>query len=164
MFGVLFLAAAAACTPAPNLSDALTIADPFTGYYDEGVVQQGSEQGWSHLVPSVTFRLRNNGQQPIANVQLLVAFWRAGDDGPTDDRDVLGLGSDPVPPGGTSAEITVRSSVGFNIEGARSELFTRSRFVDFTAKIFGKQGGRIYRLGEVKIDRQIIPRASSSRP
>jgi hypothetical protein len=157
-------AAPAACGPAPDLSASLKPVDMISGYYDDGVVRDGLMAGYNHLVPSVTFKLRNEGTVPISSVQLLVSFWADGSDGEADSKDVLGIGSDALAPGASTAPITVRASVGFNLEAARAQLFDQPRYKDFTAKIFGKRGGRIYRLGEFKLDRQIIPHIPSARP
>jgi len=156
--------APAACGSAPDLSTALKVTDMISGYYDDGVVREGVWAGYNHLVPSVTFRLRNEGTVPVNSVQLLVSFWADGKDGESDSKDVLGIGSEALAPGASTGPISVRSSVGFNLQAPRAELFVQRDYKDFVAKIFGKRGGRIYRLGEFKLDRQIIPHIPSARP
>ena len=160
----LATAGAASCGPAVDLSRALTVTDVFTGYYDNGVLQSGPNQGWTHMVPQVSFRLKNAHAESISSVQLLVAFWAAGDDGPLDDRELTGIGSAGLAPEAMTDAVTVRATVGFNLQAARSELFNASLFKDFTARIFAKRGGRIYRLGEFPIERRIIPHVSAPRP
>jgi hypothetical protein len=72
---------------------------------------------------------------------------------------VLGIGSEPMPPGAKSASpIMVRAGVGYTLEGPRSELFAHSLFRDFTVKVLAKRGGKIVRIADVKIDRRLIPR------
>ncbi len=150
---VVFLAAAAGCASGPeNLSTALAVTDVFSGYYDNGL-----KNGMNHLVPSVTFRLKNQWEQPLSSVQLTIDFWRDGADGPQDSSLIRGIGSDAVQPGQSTEPITVRASSGYTLVQPRAELFTHSDFRDMTVKIFGKRGGRIVPLGEYRIDRRLLP-------
>jgi hypothetical protein len=160
----LALATGASCS-AIDLSTALSVTDPFTGWYDNGVIADGPQKGWSHLVPQITFKLRNASADSVESVQVLVAFWAAGADGEADDREVLGIGGDGLAPGALTSAITVRSTVGHRLEIARSDFFSHSLYKDFVAKVFAKRGGRIYRLGEFPIERRIIPHSSvAGRP
>ena len=120
-----FAAAPAACGSAPDLSTALKVTDMISGYYDDGVVREGVWAGYNHLVPSVTFRLRNEGTVPVNSVQLLVSFWADGKDGEADSKDVLGISGDALMPGASTAPIPVRGSGGFKGQAARSELCVR---------------------------------------
>jgi hypothetical protein len=155
VFGLGILLACAGCGPRIDLTK-LSVTDTFTGYYDNGV-----KDGKNHLVPSISFRLQNDGTVPANQVQLTVAFWRAGDDGELDSREVLGIGSEPIPPGAASPEpILVRSGVGYTQEGPRAELFAHSLFKDFTVKILAKRDGKIVPIADIKVDRRLIPRVS----
>ena len=152
-FGIFL--ACAGCGPRIDLTK-LAVTDTFTGYYDNGV-----KDGKNHLVPSISFRLQNDGTVPATQIQLTVAFWKDGDDGELDSREVLGVGSEPIPAGAKSPNpILVRSGVGYTLEGPRADLFVHSAFTDFTVKILAKRDGKIVRIGEVKVDRRLIPRAS----
>ena len=153
---VVLLAGTPACGPGFDLT-ALEVTDVFSGWYDWGVVE-----GRNKLVPSISFRLKNTGEQPVEHVQLTVSFWQNGADGEKDSREVTGIGDDEVPPGGVSEPILVRSEIGYTIEQPRAELFTHSGFVDFTAKVFAKRGGRIVPLGEFVLERRIIPQTTTA--
>ena len=61
-------------------------------------------------------------------------------------------------PGATSDPIQVRAKFGYKLEGARADFFAHSLFVDFTIKVFGKINGRMFRIGEVTVDRKILPK------
>jgi hypothetical protein len=148
----LFLTAAAACGPGIDLSQALEVTDVFTGYYDDGV-----KNGTTHMVPSITFRLRNKIDKQIGPVQLSIAFWPVGADGEKDSVLVQGVGASGLKPGASTDPLLARSNVGFTLDGARADMFTNSRYVDWVAKVFASQAGSIYRLGEIKIDRTILP-------
>jgi hypothetical protein len=143
--------AISACGPGVDLTK-LEVTEVFTGYYDNGI-----KDGWNHLLPSISFRLKNNGSAPASDVQLSVAFWVDGDDGEKDSRQVLGIGHDALAPGAATTPILVRPDHGYRLEGPRSTLFENSGFRDMTAKIFGKRSGKIVRLGEFKIERRVLP-------
>lgn len=150
--------AGAGCGPAPDLAK-LEITDTFTGWYDFGVVG-----GLNKLVPSLSFRLKNNGTVPVDFVQLTVSFWQEGADGEQDSAEVRGIGSEAVAPGATSEPILVRATVGYTTGGARSEIFVNEDYKDFIVKVFAKRAGKIIPIGELKIDRRIIPQTASGRP
>ena len=155
---VLLLAGAAACNRGPtDLAAALGVADVFTGYYDNGI-----KDGKNHLVPSVTFRLKNQWDRTLSSVQVTIDFWRDGEDGPRDSSLIHAIGSSGLAPGASSEPITVRSSSGYTLEQPRAELFDHSDFRDMTVKVFGKRGGRIVPLGEYRIDRRLLPRVTGS--
>ena len=149
--------AEAGCGPAPDLAK-LELTDTFTGWYDFGVVG-----GLNKLVPSVSFRLKNNDSVPVDFVQLTVSFWQEGADGEQDSAEVRGIGNQAVAPAGLSDPILVRATVGYTTAGARSEIFVNEIYKDFIVKIFAKRAGKIIPIGELKIDRRIIPQTASGR-
>jgi hypothetical protein len=152
----LALAASVSCGQRVDLST-LTVTDAFTGWYDNGI-----KDGKNHLVPSLSFRLKNTGQTPVTYVQLTVSFWLKGADGEYDGREVTGVGETPIPPGGTSEPILVHAAYGYTLEQPRAELFSHSQFRDVTARVVAKRDGRLVKIGEVAIDRRLIPHAAQS--
>lgn len=148
----LVLIATAACVPGIDLSQALELTDTLSGYYDNGI-----KDGKSHMVPTITFRLHNKSDKAIGPVQLSIAFWPVGADGEKDSVLVQGIGGGGLKPGASTEPLLARSTVGFTVEGARADMFDNSLYVDWTAKVFASQAGNIYRLGEFKIDRRIVP-------
>lgn len=146
---------ASACGPSVDLAQ-ITVVDTLTGWYDAGI-----KDGLNKLVPSVSFRLKNDGTVPATEVALSVVFWRDGDDGEWDGKEVRGLGSTPLAPGASSDPILVRADTGYTIEQPRSELFSHSMFKDVTARVIAKRDGRNVRIGEIRIDRRIIPRLAA---
>ncbi|MEO8482116.1 MAG: hypothetical protein ABI634_07905 [Acidobacteriota bacterium] len=147
-----FLFSSVSCGPGVDLATALKVTDTFSGYYDFGIVN-----GLNKLVPSISFRLQSSATVPITQVQLIVGFWQKGADGDLDSREVTGIGSTALTPGGNTDPILVRSAAGYTIAQPRSELFTNSEFKDFTAKVFAKRAGKIVPLGEFPIEHRIIP-------
>jgi hypothetical protein len=152
----LALALSTSCGPRVDLS-ALAVTDTFTGWYDNGI-----KDGKNHLVPSVSFRLQNNGRSAASYVQLTVSFWLKGDDGEYDAREVTGISNTPIAPGGTSEPILVRATYGYTLEQPRADLFTHSQFRDATARVIAKRDGRLVLIGEVAIDRRLSPHAAQS--
>ena len=149
----------AACGPEVDLSQALEVTEVFSGYYDDGI-----KNGSNHLLPSITFRLHNRTASSIRSVELMLGFWAEGADGELDNVLTHGIAGSALPGGASTDQITVRTTVGYAQEGPRAELFNHRLFRDVTAKMFAKHGGKLYRLGEFKVERRLIPHASSGRP
>jgi hypothetical protein len=147
---LLAFVSAASCGPSPDLN-ALKVTDTLSGYYDAGL-----KDGKNYLVPSVTFRLENSGPA-MTGLELTVAYWRDGADGEWDSTLVQRIGNDRIDAGAKSDAVTVRAPVGYTLEGPRSDLFTNSLYHDVTARIFGRRAGTIVKLGEIKLERQILP-------
>jgi len=149
------LLGAAGCGPQLDLSK-LEPTEILSGYYDDGV-----KDGLNRLLPSISFRLKNNDALPASQVQLTVSFWRDGDDGEKDSLEIAGIGGEEVPQGGMIPPILVRAKVGYTLEQPRDELFTHSLFRDFTARIFAKRGGKIVPIGQFRIDRRVLPHVAA---
>ena len=151
-----------ACGPTPDLTT-IKLVPTMTGYYDNGPMPSTGE---NHLLPSVTFQLKNEGTLPLTNVDLVLAFWPNGADGEKDSKQIRAIKDQPLEPGATGEPITVRSDVGFRSLYPRAEFFGRPEFVDFTIRVFAQRNGRTVKLGEVPVERRLIPaaRRDGSRP
>lgn len=156
---LLVLLGGVACGPPIDLSKALQVTDVVSGWYDAGLVD-----GKNKLVPSISFKLHNATSARINTVQLTVSFWIEGADGELDSALVLGVDSSGLAPGASTQPILVRATAGYTLEQPRSELFSHSQFKDATAKLFGKQAGPFYPLGQFKVDRIILPHVFSGAP
>lgn len=152
----LMVALGSACGRAIDLSK-LKLTNVITGYHDDGI-----QNGLNKLVPSVSFSLQNADTIDATQVQLIVSFWHEGDDGELSSKEVAAIGSTAIVPGATGEPILVRSDNGYTIETARDTLFTHSMFKDFKAIVLAKRDGKIVRLGEIKIERRILPRLSAA--
>jgi hypothetical protein len=151
----VLLAGLTACRDV-DLREAIEITDVASGWHDNGL-----RDGWTHFVPSLTFRIKNTTTVPVANVALTVSFWKEGEDGEYDEVLLRGVLDAALQAGETGEPIVVRGNVGYNLEGARAELFSRSPFKDVVAKIFARRGGRIVPKGEFKIERRILAQSPS---
>jgi hypothetical protein len=163
--GVAGLITAAACSPAVDLSKALEVTDVVTGYADEGVHDTRMDDGRvipaNKLKPSITFALRNTTSDPLTSIEIMASFWQAGGDGEWDSIQTYAVsGSQEIAAGQKSAALTLKPNVAYNVEGARVSLFTHFLYKDVTVKLFAKRSGGLYRLGEFKVDRVLLPAAA----
>ena len=151
----LLVFAFAACAPAgcgspPDLKQGLHVTDVSSGWFDAGIVD-----GKNKLVPSVTFKLKKNGDVNLSSASLNVSFVFVGDQDPNDDVFVQN-----IPIQGTETEpITVRSKVGFTGDPpqTRAEMLQNSNFRDMDARIFAKQSSSQWvELQRVRIARQLL--------
>lgn len=149
---VFGLAVTMACGPNVDLSNALEVTDVLSGYYDAGV-----KDGKNYLKPTISFRLHNQGDRKIGPVQMTVSFWGEGADGEWDSVVLQAIRADGLEAGASTESILARLNIGYTLEGARAEFFNHSGFKDVTAKLFASQAGKIYPVGEFKLDRVIIP-------
>jgi hypothetical protein len=151
------IVAAQACGPTIDLQTDLEVVGLETGWDDNGI----GANGWNHLVPSIEFRLKNVSDHPVSSVQMTVDFWKEGDDGEWASSQIRGIGAEPLEPGAETEALIVRAENGYNLEAPRAELFLDSRFVDATAKVFARHGGKIVPVGEFKLERRIILQTTS---
>ena len=156
LFACVSLIAGAACGPQPDLK-AVKLIPGISGYSDGGIAQEGQYKGQNRLLPFVTFQLKNEGDLPIEYVDLTVAFWRVTDDGEKDSKLIQAIGRTPLAPGATSDSITVRSDVGYTSPAAGAEFFLNPIFIDFKVKVFARRAGTNVTLGELPVDRRVLP-------
>jgi hypothetical protein len=159
---VLLIAVTASGCSTVDLKAAVQITDVSSGYFDAGLTPAGLNK----LVPSLTFSVRNGADQKLTSIDMVAMFWQAGSDAEMDELVVKVIGGAGLAPGASTEPVVLRSGVGYTLEQPRAELFTHGGFVDVTAKLFVKRGGRIVPVGEYKIDRRLLlgaPSASAVR-
>jgi hypothetical protein len=135
-----------------DLKTAIEVVDVSSGYYDDGL----TPAGMNHLVPSVTFSLRNKSGGSVSSVDMIVMYWAQGQDAEQDEALIKAIGGSGLPAGATSDPIVSRSRIGFSMAAPRAELFSQRAFVEWSAKLFLKRGGKIVPAGEYKIDHRIL--------
>jgi hypothetical protein len=141
-----------ACGPTVDLSTSLEVVDVSTGWHDAGIVQ-----GNNKLVPSVTFKVKNNSDQRLPVLQVNALFRRVNepDEWGSDFRTVVG--SEGLEPGATSNELTLRSNLGYTGTEARAEMLKNSQFVDAKVELFAKYGSTQWaRIGDFPVTRELI--------
>jgi hypothetical protein len=142
----------AGCGPTVDLAAALQVADVSTGWRDAGMVN-----GQNKLVPSITFTLKNNSDQPLPVLQMNVLFRRANEDTEWGSGFVTVSGSDGLAPGATSEPLTVNSGLGYTGSEPRNQMLSNSQFVDATVRLFGKYASTQWvRVGEYPVTRRLI--------
>lgn len=157
---VLLAAALAAGCNSVDLKTQVQVVDVSSGYYDNGL----TANGLNHLVPSITFSLRNVSDREVSSIDMVVMYWAQGQDTEQDESLLKVVGGGGLPAGATSEPVVSRSRIGFTLAAPRAELFTNSRFVDWTAKLFLKRGGKIVPAGEYKIEHKLLLGAPKSAP
>ena len=135
-----------------DLKTAVQITDVSSGYYDNGL----TPAGLNHLVPSLTFTIRNASDQELSSIDMVVMFWATGDDTEQDESVIKVIGGSGLAPGASAEPVVVRSKIGYTLEQPRSELFAHRLFRDWTAKLFVKRGGKIVPAGDYPIERRVL--------
>jgi hypothetical protein len=143
-----------------DLKTQVQVVDVSSGYYDNGL----TPAGLNHLLPSITFSLRNVSDREISSIDMVVMYWAQGDDAEKDEALHRVIGGGGLPAGATSEPVVSRSRVGFTLAAPRAQLFSHSQFRDWTAKLFLKRGGKIVPAGEHKIEHRLLLSAPSPAP
>jgi hypothetical protein len=160
----LWLITAWGCGPQPDITT-VKLVPQISGYHFAGIVPAGEQfEGQNRILPTVTFQLKNEGTLPVDYVDITVAFWPAGADSDKDSKLIHAIGKAPLQPGATSDTMTVQSDVGFSSPLAPAEFFTSRFFVDFKVKVFARRSGSNASLGEITVERRVLPSASKDGP
>ena len=149
-----------------------------TGWLDVGL----DEFGRNKLVPTISFRLENLSSESVRTLQLngvfrrcLVAYVRepepapevspvnpeadtcAGEPQVWGSASIRAVGREGISPGGTTAQFTMDSGLGYTGEQPRIELLRHIDFVDVKVELFAKHRAEQWiRLGEHSIERQLL--------
>lgn len=140
----------AACGPSVDLKQAVQVTDVSSGWFDAGV-----QNGKNKLVPSVTFKLKKNGDVKLSSVSLNLTYSIVGSQDHADDvyvQNVPFAGSETAP-------IVVRTQWGYTADPpqTRAQMLENSHFSDVEVKIFAKQSSSQWvELQRVKIARQLL--------
>src|SRR5436190_19416360 len=131
------LLAAGACAPPVDLTKNLQVLDVSTGWFDAGILN-----GQNKLVPTITFKFKNNSDQWLKVLQANVLFHRVSDPNVEWGSGFLSVsGSEGLGPGATTNPLTVKSNLGYTgSDQTRQELLQNKVFVDATVQVFAKYG------------------------
>ena len=151
---LLFFASAivlAACDQR-EVEKVVRVTDVKTGFFDAGIVD-----GQNKLVPSVSFRLQNVSQEPIARVQVNAVFRIVDDERVWGDRLIRGIESDGLDAGVIGKTHIVRSPRGYTGTQSRAEMLKNKEFVDVKVDLFARHGSRTWaKIGEFTIERRLL--------
>jgi predicted transglutaminase-like cysteine proteinase len=132
---------------------ALEPVDVVTGWFDYGILEGGKNK----LVPSVTMKLRNKGDQPIRSVQINAIFRRVNEPEMWGEYFGWAVPREPLPAGATSNTLVMRSTLGYTGEQPRMQMLQNREFIDAKVEIYLKQGSKVWaKLAEYPIQRQLL--------
>jgi hypothetical protein len=126
--------------------------DVRTGWFDAGV-----EDGKNKLLPTVMLTLKNVSAEQVANVQLNAVIRRVGETDEWGGAFQKVIGTDGIPPGGSTKPIVLRSNLGYTGIEPRAQMLKNRQFVDAQVQVFAKHGGNQWtKLGEWQIARELL--------
>lgn len=150
---VLLLTLGVAGCQTVEVEKAVKVVDVHTGWYDAGIQADGKNK----LVPSVSLRLQNISNEPIANVQLNAIFRRVNEPEAWGEHFVRAIDREGVSAGEQSDPLVLRSNLGYTGTQPRIQMLQNREFVDAKVEIYGKHGSRTWvKLAEYQIDRQLL--------
>ena len=150
---LVLLAVAVGCDRGADPLTALKPVDVVTGWYDAGII----EGNLNKLVPSISLKLRNTADEPVRSVQINAIFKRVNEAEMWGEHFGWAVQGEPLPPGGTTRELVLRSGLGYTGEQPRMQMLQNKEFVDAKVEIFLKQGSRVWaKLAEFPIERQLL--------
>lgn len=143
----------AACGgPTTPIDEALVVEDVITGYHDGGTAA-----GQNRLLPTLSFRVRNTGDDTVSSVQFNAVFRVVGEEEELGSQLIRGIVGDGLAPGDTTEAFVLRSGFGYSGEQARAEMFQHEGFQDVQVQLFAKAGGAQWvKLVEQLVDRQLL--------
>lgn len=145
--------AVAGCRRNVEVEKVLKVTDVHTGWYDAGIQPDGKNK----LVPSISLKLQNVSDDPVASVQVNAIFRRVGEAEAWGEHYVRAIGPDGLSPGATGNPIVLRSNLGYTGTQPRVQMLQNREFLDAKVEIFGKHGSRTWvKMGEYPIDRQLL--------
>ena len=150
---LLLALVSAGCGPTVDLTKGLEVTVVNTGWFDAGIVN-----GQNKLVPSISFTLKNVSDQKLVSLQINALFRRVSENDEWGSGFKTAAGSDGLPPGATTAVLTVRSERGYTgSDQSRQEMLENSHFVDAKVDLFAKYGAiQWVRMGTYPISRQLL--------
>ena len=142
----------AACGEPVDLSQALAVDVVSAGWFDAGIIN-----GQNKLVPTVSFKFKNNSGQTLKTLQVNALFRRVIDKDEWGSGFVTVAGSDGLGPGATTDTITIRSQLGYTGTESRLEMFQNTQFVDAKVELFAKYGSvQWVKVGDFPIARRLL--------
>lgn len=150
-FGLLAAAlSSGSCTKPVDLKQALEVTVISSGWFDAGI-----QNGKNKLVPSITYKLKKNGDVNLTSISLNHTFIFIDTQDHSGDVFVQNVPFE----GAETAPIVVRSEFGYTADPpqTRAEMLKNSYFRDMEVAIFGKRGSAQWvELQRMKVARQLL--------
>ena len=106
------------------------------------------------IVPVVTFKVKNISSKPVAYMNFNAIFKEKEGQENVGDNFLAAIRKNPIPPGGTSAEITLKSN--FGVEGRNVEdIQTNPYWKPFIVKVFAVKASHHVPMGQWDVSRTI---------
>ncbi len=156
---LLLASASVACGgPTVDLGQNLEVVDLSAGWSDVGIVD-----GQNKLVPSISFKVKNNSNRLLPVLQVNVLFRRANEQEEWGSAFLTVVGSDGLAAGATSDTLTAKSQQGYKSPEPRADMLKNTYFVDAKAEVFAKYASiQWQKIGEYPIARQLIAQMSAT--
>jgi hypothetical protein len=148
-FGLLAAAlSSGSCSKPVDLKQALEVTVISSGWFDAGI-----HNGKNKLVPSITYKLKKNGDVNLSSISLNHTFIFVDTQEHSGDVFVQNVPFE----GAETAPIVVRSQFGYTGEQTRAEMLKNSYFRDMEVAMFGKRGSSQWvELQRVKVARLLL--------
>jgi hypothetical protein len=155
VFGAVTLSSKG-CGPSLDAVAALEPVDVVTGWFDEGILEDGKNK----LVPSVSLKLRNRSGEELKSIQVNAIFKRVGEQEMWGEYYGWAIPRDPVlAAGAETGPLVMRSALGYTGTQPRMQMLQNKEFIDAKVEIFLKQGSQVWaKLAEYPIQRQLLTR------
>ncbi len=134
-FAVLASILAGCGGPPVDLTKSLQLVDVSTGWFDAGIVD-----GQNKLVPSISFKVKNNSTQTLHTLQLNALFRHGTDKDEWGSAFVTAAGSAGLAPGASTETLVMRSQQGYKGTEPRAQMLHNSHFVDAKVELWAKYG------------------------
>lgn len=145
------LTGSTSCGAEPDAVQALKVTDVVTGWLDKGIVN-----GQNKLVPTISFKVRNDADRSLSNLQLNAVF-RIVEDTEELGSKAIWATEGQLEPGGDLGPFNLSSDLGYSSPAARTQMLQHALFKDAKVDLFVKHGSRQWaRLGEFRVDRQLF--------
>ena len=150
-FGLLAAAlSSGSCSKPVDLKQALEVTVISSGWFDAGI-----HNGKNKLVPSITYKLKKNGDVKLTSISLNHTFIFVDTQDHSGDVFVQNVPFE----GAETAPIVVRSEFGYTADPpqTRADMLKNSYFRDMEVAMFGKRGSSQWvELQRVKVARQLL--------
>jgi hypothetical protein len=150
-FGLLAAALwSGSCSKPVDLKQAIQVTVISTGWFDAGI-----HNGKNKLVPSITYKLKKNGDVNLSSISLNHTFIFVDTQDHSGDVFVQNVPFE----GAETAPIVVRSEFGYTADPpqTRADMLKNSYFRDMEVAMFGKRGSSQWvELQRVKVARQLL--------
>ncbi len=129
---------------AEEVRESIDITWHETHWVDKQITPQETK-----IVPSIRLKIRNSGKRPLQylDIQAVFVFEETGD---TLGDGMIRLFKEPLQPGETSPEISIKSLFGYSASSKAKFIQNKKEWKKVQAKLFARaKGSSLVRIGEI---------------